>query len=387
MIEIIKITLIVLLIIPASMFGAYGILLLYYGGLNKRKKLYPEKTFADDLSEPKVTIVIPTHNEEKIISKKIDNILSLEYPKEKLEVIFVDDSEDSTPERIQEYSMQSSTIHLIKFGERIGYSPSMIAGCNKATGEIIVLNDAASFLDVKAIKSLVRHFKDPRVGAVTGNDVILNAEEEVGKSESFYQKLFNFLRIAETNMDSTFYMKGEATAVRKRLIQGITMCSETFDTTAGLIARQKGYRVIFDPSAKFYEYAPRTHADRIKQKTIRAANLIKVLWRHRGMMFKPRYGKYGSLILPINFALLTFAPILIFVWSLLLVLLTFLSPASVAIVWVALGITLIFTLAFLRNVLITFLEFEFCLLKAIYQVIFTNKVHDKIDKVDSTRRF
>jgi cellulose synthase/poly-beta-1,6-N-acetylglucosamine synthase-like glycosyltransferase len=386
LIEILQTAIVVLLLVPLLVFSAYGVLILYYGRLKKRKQLSQGETCANDIFEPKVSIVIPTHNEEKVISKKIENILSLKYPKEKLEVVFVDDSTDSTPQRIQESSRESPSIHLVRFGERMGYSPSMIAGCKEATGEIVILNDAASFLDVDAVDNLIKHFVDPRVGVVTGNDVILNADEQVGKSESFYQRIFNFLRIAETNMDSTFYIKGEATAVRKKLVEDLTVCSETFDTTAGLFVRQKGYQVIFDPSVKFYEYAPSTHSGRIKQKTIRAANLVKVLWRFKGLMFKRKYGKYGCVILPMNFAMLVIAPLLLLSAFILLIPLSFFDLGFSLTVWGILGCAFLLSFVFSRSLLFTVSEFEYSLLKALFQIAFTRKTHDKIDKVDSTRR-
>jgi cellulose synthase/poly-beta-1,6-N-acetylglucosamine synthase-like glycosyltransferase len=374
-----------LLAVPILIFSAYGVLVLYYGRPRKRKQPLG-KTDVTGGFEPKVSIVIPTHNEEEIISKKIENIVSLKYPKEKLEVVFVDDSDDSTPQRIQEYAEKFPSIHLVRFGERRGYSPSMVAGCKEATGEIIILNDAASFLDVDAINNLTRHFVDPHVGLVTGNDVILNPDEQVGKSENFYQRIFNFLRIAETNMDSTFYVKGEATAVRKNLIEDLAVCSETFDTTAGLFVRQKGYRVIYDPSVKFYEYAPSTHSGRVKQKTIRGANLMKVLWRFKNLMFKRKYGKYGCVILPMNFGMLVVAPLLLFLAFVLLIPLSFFDLGFSLVIWGIFGFAFLLSLVFSRSLLITASEFEYSLLRALFQAAFTKKTHDKIDKVDSTRR-
>lgn len=386
MIEILRVTVIILLIVPMLIFSAYGVLILYYGRLKKRQQFSLEKADANGRFEPKVSIVIPTHNEEKIISKKIESIISLKYPKEKLEVVFVDDSTDSTPQRIREYSKKFPGIHLVRFGERIGYSPSMIAGCKEATGEITIFNDAASFLDVDAINNLTRHFVDPHVGLVTGNDVILNVDEQVGKSESFYQRIFNVLRIAETNMDSTFYIKGEATAVRKNLIEDLTLCSETFDTSAGLFVRQKGYRVIYDPSVKFYEYAPSTHLGRIKQKTIRAANLVKVLWRFKNLMFRRKYGKYGCVILPMNFGMLVVAPLLLFLAFVLLIPLSLFDLSFSLIIWGIFGGVLLSSLVFSRSLLVTAFEFEYSLLRGLFQIVFMKKAHDKIDKVDSTRR-
>lgn len=367
-------------------FGLYGVITLYYGKLKKNERKGTSERNEKVKFEPFVSVVVPTHNEEMIVSKKIENLLSSNYPPDKLDLIFVDDSDDSTPDIIQEYSKRSSNIRLIRFHKRMGYSPSMIAGCKAAEGEIIVFNDAGSFLDAQAIPNLVTHFQNPNIGVITGKDVILNVNEEVGKSENLYQKIFNFLRTAETNMDSTFYIKGEATAVRKDLIKDLQTCSETFDTTVGLFVRQKGYRTIYDPNVKFYEYAPSTHSGRIKQKTIRAANLVKVLWKFRHMMFKREHGKYGCVILPMNFGMLSIAPAAILTGFILLIALTFFDLSFSAIIWSALGSVFLFFLIFSRHFIFTFFEFEYSLLKALYQVVFKKRTHDKIDKVVSTRR-
>ncbi len=334
--------------------------------------------------EPTVSVVVPTHNEEFIISKKIENLLALNYPKDKLEIIFADDSNDSTRSIITEWAKKNPNINLLAFEERMGYSPSMIAGIKKAKGEIIVLGDAGSFLDKDAIRHFVGQFRDPAVGAVTGQDVILNQDEYVGKSENLYQRIYNYLRIAETKMDSTFFIKGEATATRRSLIADLEKCSATFDTAIGLFLRQKGYRTIFDPNVKFYEYAPLTRSDRVKQKTI-SANLIRVILQFRDLMFNRKYGLYGSVILPMYFGMIVIAPLSILIGVLLLIPLTFLNLTLAAIAWGILGSAVLLLLIFSRNLLYTFLDFERSLLKAIFEIA-NHKTHDKIDTVASTRR-
>lgn len=387
MIEVLRALLFLSFGIPTLIFGVYGAIILYYAKLKKNKKLAKNYQYGNVKFEPFVSVVVPTHNEGMIISKKIENLLDINYPQDKLEIIFVDDSNDSTPDIIEKYSKNSNKIRLIRFHTRMGYSPSMIAGCKAAGGKIIVLNDAASFLESEAIANLVAHFQNPNIGVVTGNNVILNTTEEVGKSENLYQKLYNFLRTAETRMDSTFYVKGEATAVRKDLIEDLEKCGETFDTTLGVYVRQKGYRTVYDQNVKFFEYAPNTHSGRIKQKTIRAANLVKVLWRFRHMMFKREHGKYGLVILPMNFAMLVVAPLAILVGFTFLIALTFFDLSFSTIIWAAFGSIFLFLLIFSRQFILTFLEFEYSLLKALYQLVFTKRTHDKIDKVISTRRY
>jgi cellulose synthase/poly-beta-1,6-N-acetylglucosamine synthase-like glycosyltransferase len=384
MIEILFGLLFVVLAIPVLIFGIYGVIILYYGKLRKKKEFIEDVT--ENRLDPLVSVVIATHNEEKIISKKIENILASNYPLDKIEIVFVDDSNDSTPQIIEECSKKYSNIRLIRFHERMGYSPSMIAGVKAAQGEIIVLNDAGSFLDDQAIRNSVARLEDTQVGVVTGKDVILNMDESVAKSEGMYLRILGFLRTAETNLDSTFIIKGEATAVRKDLIKNLEICGETFDTTVGLFVRQQGYRVVYDPTVKFYEYAPSTNSDLIKQKTNRGANWIKVLWRFRHLMFKRKYGKYGSIILPMDFGMIAVAPIMIMIGFALLVVLTFFDPSFFAFTWVGIGFIFLLFLVFSRNLIITFVRFEYSLIKAFYQVVFTKRNHDRLDKVDSTRR-
>lgn len=386
MAEILRILFYLAIGVPASILGVYTIVILCYGRMSQGDKEKGDENGIDRKFEPFVSVIVPTHNEEMIISKKIENLLSSSYPHDKVEIIFVDDSDDSTPKIIREHAEEEPNIHLLRFRQRMGYSPSMIAGCKAAKGEIVVLNDAASFLDPHAISNMVARFENPVIGVVTGKDVILNVNEGVGKSEDLYQRLYNYLRLSETKMDSTFYIKGEATAVRSALLKDLEGSTETFDTTVGLVARQKGYKIVYDSRVSFYEYAPKTHSGRVKQKTIRAANLIKVLWRFRHMMFRREYGKYGSLIMPINFAMLVLLPIMVLVWTLLLVFLTVFDFGFALVVLCALGAICLLLLTLSKNLVSTFFEFEYSLLKAIYQVVFKKKMHDKIDKVDSTRR-
>ena len=180
--------------LPIAVLVLYGAIIFYFNknqtGTNKDRHIAGNS----GPFEPFVSVVIATHNEEMIISKKIDNVLSSDYPANKIEIIFVDDSNDSTPKIILNAAEKFVNIHLLRFDKRIGYSPSMLAGCKAANGEIVILNDAGSFIDTHAISRIASRFQDPKIGVVTGNDVILNVDEEAGKSESLYEKLLNFLR-------------------------------------------------------------------------------------------------------------------------------------------------------------------------------------------------
>ena len=385
MIELLRFLVLLFFAVPVLVFGLYGLILVYYSNMKSSRKEIGESPIENDFS-PYVSVVTPTHNEEMIIAKKVENLLSSNYPMEKLELMFVDDSNDSTPRIIEEYSLKYPNVRLIRFNNRMGYSPCMFAGVKKSKGSVIVLSDAGSFHDKDTIHNLIRHFSNPQIGAVTGKDVILNVDEEVGSSEALYQKIYNFVRTAETNMDSTFYFKGEASAVRKDLISDLESCGATFDTATALFVRQKGYKTIFDSEANFYEYAPKVRNERVKQKTIRAANWIKILFKFRRMVFNYKYGKFGMFTLPANFGMLMLAPVAILLGVCFLVVLTFFDPFFSLFLWSFLAAIALLSMIVSKHLLVTFLDFEVSLLKALYEVGFTKKKHDQIDTVLSTRR-
>jgi cellulose synthase/poly-beta-1,6-N-acetylglucosamine synthase-like glycosyltransferase len=385
MIQVLRFMTLLFFAVPVLVFGLYGLILVYFGKIrHPRKEMY--NPAADSEFKPFVSVITPTHNEAMVIAKKVENLLSSNYPMQKMEMIFVDDSTDSTARIIQGYSMKHPNIRLVKFSKRMGYSPCMFAGVKKSRGDVLVLSDAGSFHDGDTISNLVRHFSDPTIGAVTGKDVILNVDEDVGSSEALYQRIYNFVRAAETNMDSTFYFKGEASAVRKELISDLEGCGATFDTATALFVRKKGYKTIFDAEAKFYEYAPKVRNERVKQKTIRAANWIKILLKFKSMAFNHRYGRFGMFTLPANFGMLIVAPVLILLGLCSLVTLTFLDPFFSLFVWGFLAAIVLLSMVFSRHLFSTFFDFEVSLLKALYEIAFTKKKHDQIDTVLSTRR-
>jgi cellulose synthase/poly-beta-1,6-N-acetylglucosamine synthase-like glycosyltransferase len=381
----IQVLTICLLATPLAIMGLYGLtLMLYYKRKNPRNNERAEN--GSQTSRPKVSVLVPTHNENRIISKKIDNLLSTCYPIERIEFVFIDDSDDSTPSIIQRYASRFSNIHLIHFDNRMGYSASMIAGCKSANGEILVFNDAGSFLEKSAIENLVRHFQDRQIGGVTGRGMLLNKNESVSRSEDLYLQLSDFMRTAETRMDSTFHFSGEACAVRKELVTDLDSVPATFDTAVALHVRRKGYKTIYDPQVRFYEYAPYTHSDRIKQKTIRATNLIKILLEFDDMAFRRKHGRFGCFILPMNLAMLTIVPVVILLSLVSLAVLTFFDPVFALTIWGLLALVFLLSMIFGKKIAVTFLEFEYSLLKAFWRVLFTNKSYDKIETIASTRR-
>ena len=284
---------------------------------------------------PRVSIVIPTYNEEKIIQPKLENILSSTYPLEKIEVIIVDCSTDRTPDIVRNFQFLYSNIKLVREQFRGGIARALNKAFNLAGGEIIVKTDCDSILAKDSISHLVANFADPKVGAATGKQVVLNKE----KTEENYRFMQSRIQIAETMLDSTMISHGPLCAFRKTLITEINPKSLADDSELALQVRKQGYKAIYDPQAIFYEASPETFIGRRRQKDRRAQGLVSLLIRNIGCLFNPRYGMFGYWIFPMNFLTMIIAPIIF--WITLITLFTWIVASySLSLALVIIGVTM-----------------------------------------------
>jgi cellulose synthase/poly-beta-1,6-N-acetylglucosamine synthase-like glycosyltransferase len=256
---------------------------------------------------PKVSIVIATFNEQETVKKKIENTIGLNYPKEKMEIIFVDSSTDRTRQIIREFKEKSDlNIILFEERERKGLASALNTGYALASGEIVIKADCDLILDKNSVSELVNHFSDPSIGAVSGAIKVLNQSSiEMG-----YRTIFDLLRLAEASLDST-YLFNPLSAFRKKLIQPIDEKSVADDAELALKIRKNGYRTIYSPEAVAYEMSPTSFKERIKQKSRRAQGHIRLIGQNLRILLNPKYGKFGLIVFPANFFMMILSPWLI----------------------------------------------------------------------------
>jgi len=271
-----------------------------------------------DQGLPAVSMIVPTYNEEKIISKKISNTMQLNYPKDKLEVIFVDGcSTDGTVDAIVKCAGLTN-IKLVVEDCRMGYNAAVLAGVSKtnvSSDGIVVATGADVCYDLNALRRLCRHFVDFRVGAVAGREILANRNESVGtKIEGMYRKLQDFLSEAEMTIDSPFDVKGEICAVRMGIAKSLLerrkelLRKGSFDCCISSETRKRGYKVVYDRESTYTEYAPVRLSDRMRMQTRRAKTLLESLLMYKDMILNRTYGAYGTLILPAHFIMLIVIP-------------------------------------------------------------------------------
>ena len=116
---------------------------------------------------PSVTLIISAFNEAAVIRKKLENVLSLTYPADRLDTVVISDaSDDGTDEIVREYA--SRGIRLCRQNDRRGKTAGLNAVIPTLSSEVLVFSDANAMYDSEALARLVRNFADLEVGCVTG---------------------------------------------------------------------------------------------------------------------------------------------------------------------------------------------------------------------------
>jgi cellulose synthase/poly-beta-1,6-N-acetylglucosamine synthase-like glycosyltransferase len=201
---------------------------------------------------PSISMIIAAHNEAASIQAKLDNVLSLDYPPDRLEVVIASDgSDDGTDEIVRGY--EDRGVRLLSRPRR-GKAPALNDAVGAARGEILVFSDANSLYARDALSALVRPFADPLVGGVAGDQryVPAGGGDAIASGEQSYWNLDRLLKCAESRAGNVISATGAIYAVRASLFRpvpdGVT---DDFYTSTGVIAQ--GYRLVFAPDAVAFE--------------------------------------------------------------------------------------------------------------------------------------
>ena len=202
--------------------------------------------------QPTVSLVISAYNEVNSIAAKLDNILSMEYPQDRLEIVIASDgSTDGTDSIVERYKGQG--VNLVSL-PRVGKAAALNAAVNASSGEILVFSDANSMYKTDAIQKLVPPFADPKVGGVAGNQVYKTKVSGASSSdgERAYWNFDRMLKRFQSKSGNTLAATGAIYAIRRSLFRPIPDgVSDDFVTSTAVIVQ--GYRLVFAPEAIAYE--------------------------------------------------------------------------------------------------------------------------------------
>ncbi len=282
--------------------------------------------------QPFVSIIVPTYNEEKVIKRRIENLLYLNYQKDKYEVIVVDSgSKDRTVELVDNIIKQypNPPLKLIREKERKGKASAINLSKNHAKGNIVLITDANSLFDKNVLREMMPHFKNPGVGAVSGRYHVSNPNKTLTRSEMFYWEIEDIIMKGESSLDSISTVIGTISAWRKDLMNFNSLTiSEDLDMTIQL--RRRGYQIKYEPLAFVYEPAATTEEDQIKQRKRTSTGTIQNIFKHFYFFLFPR-NFYTFLVFPSHKTLTMISPFIllgipimyVFVWDIEIIIMHF----------------------------------------------------------------
>ena len=253
-------------------FSVSGLVLFYtYAGFplclllltrGKRQTSVPEMR-EDEL--PTVSVLIAAHNEDRVIAEKIANCLRLDYPQDKIDFVFISDgSTDRTNEILSEAKGPRIQVKLLP--GRNGKINALLAGFPMCRSEVLAMSDANTFYRPDALRKLVRHFRDPQVGVVTGDVRLLPSKETFGAGEGLYYRYERALQLLESTFWTTVTVDGAMYALRRPLLRPPSYKEVPDDFVIGMNVVLQGYRMIYDPEAIAEEDPTPTNTQEFKRK-------------------------------------------------------------------------------------------------------------------------
>ena len=298
----------------------------------------------DEGFEPEVSILVPAHNEEANIETKLENIGSVLYPKEKLEVIVVDDaSDDGTVGRVEDFMRKHPALNvkLVRQNPRVGKSAALNKALGVSTKPIVVVSDADTRWPPDILRRALPFLADPKVGAVTGRGVNVNVGDSwVTRAEESYLQLANFVRLGESKIHSTIRFEGGFCAYKRDAFDLFDCETGSDDSGTALRVVSRGFRSILVPEVVFYTSFPSSLSAKFRTK-IRRANQLVGLWVEcLRLLFRRRLSLPKSIAIA-EIVLFIFNPIVFLIMvvsGVALVIMNPFSSLSLAIIFSVLGL-------------------------------------------------
>jgi len=239
--------------------------------------------------EPAVSLLIAAYNEEKHIREKIENSLSLDYPKEKLEIIVVSDgSTDKTDDIVREYKNRNVILYRVE--GRVGKTEARNRAVKVAKGEIIVFSDATTIYKKDVIRKLVRNFSDSRVGLVSGRYKYVDATKNAstGWTSTLFWNYENLIKSKQITIGTLTGASGCINAFRKNLY--IPLPEDIIeDLVEPLEILKSGYRIVFEPDALAYEMTTENTTQEFKMRVRVISGGMRGIWYARKVLNPFRY--------------------------------------------------------------------------------------------------
>ena len=310
----------ILLFILFYTFVGYALVLFLL--LKLKKIIFPNRFLKTDNSyEPNVCLFVTAFNEKDYVQQKVENSFSLDYPKEKIQYLWVTDgSDDGTPELLHKYE----NLEVYHLNERRGKMHAMNRGVKFVKAPIIIFSDTNTILSKQSIREIVAKFSNEKTGCVAGEKRIVEKDIDAaaGAGEGLYWKFESWIKNMDAELNSAVGAVGELFAIRTELFEDVETDTLLDDFIISLRIAQKGYHIAYTPNAYAEETASLNVKEELKRKIRIAAGGVQTIFRLKGLLNPFRYGLLSWQYFSHKVLRWTLAPIslfLIFIVNLLIV--------------------------------------------------------------------
>jgi cellulose synthase/poly-beta-1,6-N-acetylglucosamine synthase-like glycosyltransferase len=279
--ETLKILFWVFLFIIFYSYMGYGILLFLIIKI-KRLSGFTKHPAVEDSYEPEVTLFVAAYNEKDYVDEKVKNFFSLNYPQEKLKQVWITDgSDDGTPDLLRKYK-GVEVYHENKRGGKIG---AMNRGMQFVNTPVVIFSDGNTILGKNSVREIVRLFKDPRVGCVSGEKRIRSKDADTAVAgEGLYWNYESTLKKWDAELYSVVGAAGELFAIRTELWQEVEEDTLLDDFIISLRIAMRGYTIQYNPEAYAIEAPSANVKEELKRKIRISAGGIQSVIRLRPLL-------------------------------------------------------------------------------------------------------
>ena len=261
----------------------------------------PSGVAATASAPPPVSVVIAAYNEEKVIAATLRSVLDTDYGGEVEVLVINDGSKDQTSAVVEGVAARDTRVRLI-LQENAGKSEALRRGVDLARFDLLVFLDADTLFQRDTLRGLVRPFADARVGAVSGHARVGNLRSFIARCQALeYICGFNLDRRAYDAWDCITVAPGAVSAVNRvalREVGGFRSDTLAEDTDLTLSLHRAGYHIRYTPDAVAWTEAPETIRALAKQRFRWCFGTMQCLWKHRDMLFNPKFRALGFFSLP-----------------------------------------------------------------------------------------
>ena len=218
---------------------------------------------------PTVSVIMVVRNEEKILESKLQNLFSLDYPQDQLQIVVVSDGSTDRTEQILHECARDARVHVILNQLPKGKAGGLNDALEVAHGEIVVFTDARQRIDASAVRLLAENFADPRVGCASGELMLGDPENgESGQGLGLYWRIEKQIRELESSSGSVVGATGALYAARRELLTHVPAGTILDDVFLPMHIVRQGKRVVFDHRAIAWD-SPDLGAEREFSRKVR----------------------------------------------------------------------------------------------------------------------